>query len=522
MARARGGEVASSEEPRQQIRVDFPGLLRLLSTNLYSDPDMFIREVIQNSHDAILARRQTDKSFEGRIKITSDRATRSLKFSDNGCGMTRSEIVQHLSTIGASSKKSIPSARPQDPLIGQFGIGFMSALLVARRLAVETLSIEPGSEALRWSMVSENQYELTTGNRSEPGTELIIELASEHLRFADREVLEGAIRKYVDFLQFPIDVNGTGPVNALDAPWHRTYSNEVERQREFAAFVKSRFGHDSLEVIPIDFDAPYPARGVLSIPDLTTTYLRLGRHVDIYQARMFVKRGDQNLLPEWATFACGVIDSPSFTPTAARDAVIADQIYEGVGRALGRALIDALQFLATDEPLRFRRFAEAYPDTLKWLAVQFDELFEPTINILQFRVNITEGTAQREITLAQYCEAQPERDSRSRKVIYYITDEIDVGDFQRFFAAKSLLVIYAKGVSDYQLLQKFAERNAGSIALQGVDVSQLDPLLERLSESERLRYLDLEYRLQTLLRASFPEADIGGYKTFCVRSVLRE
>lgn len=201
------------------IRTDFHGLIELLAKNLYPQEDMFIRELVQNAHDAIVKRHAFEAAPAGRIDITADREARTVVFRDNGAGLTEAEITDYLATIGRSGTGELRQQLEQrdrdraQSLIGQFGIGILSAFVAAERLEVETFSVSDDQSGLRWSVSGGPQYELAPIPRQEVGTLVTLHIKPTFLRMTNPDTLREAVRRYADFLPFPIYINGVGPVN---------------------------------------------------------------------------------------------------------------------------------------------------------------------------------------------------------------------------------------------------------------------------------------------------------------------
>jgi molecular chaperone HtpG len=406
----------SSSKRTGDIKTDFQGLIQLLAKNLYPQQDMFIRELIQNAHDSIVKRQAMGNAPAGLIEILADRHSGTVVFRDNGAGMTESEIVDYLATIGRSGTGELRAQLQQrdrtraQSLIGQFGIGFLSAFTAAERLVVVTRSMTSGAAALRWETTGGPSYEITDSDKSDPGTDVTLHLKSDALGITNPDELRKSVQKYADSIPFPISVNGDGPVNTMQAPWHVGYATDAERRKAYKKWVEDRFPDFPLEVIPVDIEAPYPVKGVLYISDRNLPNVDTPGIVDIYQARMFIKEGDRNLLPSWAKFVRGVIDSPALTPTAARDAVQEDHAHSGIRAALGRLIIQTLQRIAHDEPARFRRLVEWHHYALKGMAVEFDDFFDAISETMIFEVNVPEAHGFKMVTIPEYCGLKPTAD----------------------------------------------------------------------------------------------------------------
>ena len=331
-----------------QMETNFSGLIQLLAKHLYSDPDVFIRELVQNSHDAIHRRRALEPNLSGRIDISVDSTARTITFIDNGIGMGADEIRQFLSVIGSSGTltalQDADTARAvASDLIGQFGIGFLSAFLVASRVDVRTLRHD-SRQSLRWRNDGSLTCHLFEDDLRQAGTQVVVYVSDEHLYALDSHRIESVIRKYCDFIPFPITLNGHGPINEMDVPFYRLHwENDALRKARYDEFVRRRYSDIALDVIPFDVPEPFTARGVLLISDRSLPDIDTGGVLEIFIRRMAIKSDDTNLLPRWAKFVRGVVDSSDLEPTAARDNYKLDHpSVAHISQHLGRAIVDRL------------------------------------------------------------------------------------------------------------------------------------------------------------------------------------
>ncbi|MGN6680438.1 MAG: ATP-binding protein, partial [Streptosporangiaceae bacterium] len=348
------------EERTFQIQLE--GLIQLLAQNLYAEPDVFLREMIQNAHDSILrraelAREQGRQAPPAHIQVVVDPDGREIQIRDNGCGLTDAEIDGYLSTIGKSGtgelRKHLAEADRGRAieLIGQFGIGLLSAFIVADRVSVVTKA--EGREALRWESDGGSNYTVQPAERGQTGTTVTLHVSQAHSRYLDRPKLESIIRTYADFIGMPVFVNDdTGPANAVTAPWHRSYDSPEDQREAYRDFWEHRFDAErSLHVFAVDevFDWPdvrAPGgqrsgriRGVLAITDRHVPEVNARGTVDVYINRMFIGAGNRDVLPPWAKFLQGVVECNELTPNAARDNVIRDEVLASAQQALGSLIV---------------------------------------------------------------------------------------------------------------------------------------------------------------------------------------
>ena len=479
---------------RHTVKIDLPGLIHLLAKSLYAESDVFIREMIQNAHDSIQRRvdQQVDQAPAGIIRITTDYAARTLTFTDNGCGLTEGEIHDYLATIGRSGtdefrKQLLDSGRHMDvSVIGRFGIGLLSAFVAAKRVVVETRSIVADSPSYRWISEGQSEYDLEPGTRTEPGTSVTLHIADDYLDALDEAQLDRAVKKYADFIPVGIYINDAKATsNTVNAPWHRSYLSEDERIAEYRSFADRRFPDIPLEIIPIDIQGPQRVQGILYISDQHLPDFASAGLVDIYQARMFITAGNRDLLPSWAKFVRGVIDSPDLFPTAARDAIQQDSASRGVREKLGQVIIKHLRGLAIRDPRKFERLIDLHAYHVKGMAVQIDKFFDAICDLVPFETN--RGL----MTVRRYLDKSPTIAGQRQRSIYYFSERGSATQFYMLCNAKELLAINAGDVFDEEFLQKYANRHA-NVRLHLISVADSDFLFEPIGADASRDFKALE------------------------------
>jgi len=352
------------DQPLEEFKMEtnFEGLIQLLAKSLYPEPDVFIRELIQNAHESIVRRQEVEPDFAGRIDIELDSSKRQIIFRDNGIGMDRQDIKDFLSVIGSTGTGTARQKLKEEGraaaynLIGQFGIGMLSAFVVAEKVVVRTLKLGE-KQAFAWHNKGSTDCILYADNRQEIGSEIIISVNSEYTFMLDEKRLREGIVKYCDFVQFPISLNKQGPVNAITAPWYREHwASKAEKEASYNQFLRRRYPDVPLDVIPVEINEPYQARGALYISDNRVADFNSTGVVDIFVRRMFIRAGDNTILPPWAKFIRGIIDSPDLQPTAARDNIQRNNpAFEFLQKRLGELIVERLAYLAKQEPNKFKQ-----------------------------------------------------------------------------------------------------------------------------------------------------------------------
>jgi len=470
------------DSQKHQFQIHLPGLLEVLAESLYSNDSVAVRELLQNAHDSCVRRlvESQDTKFRPRVDVSVDAQNQTLTIRDNGSGLTADEIQDYLSTIGRSYTRqlgedlAILSPEEAEKLIGQFGLGFLSAFLIASQITLTTRSFREGSDTLRWQSSGDAHYEVTTVERGAVGTSIELKLKTTALPLTSRDVLINTVRRYADFLSVPIYVEASRqPVNLMMPPWEaadteasiRDYiAEKFEVQNPLTILeLKDHFvniGHDSIKV---------PLSGFLFVPPGTIASIQEFGDLTIYIRRMFICDGPSELLPSWARFIRGVIDCPHLQPTASREQVQMNESFDLVKQALREQLAAGLKRIAQEQPAMWRLIVRAHRDVIIGWAVRDDEFFNDIADIVTFR------TSRGALTLPEYLKL-------TNGILYYSTREIGSLQDQILSEGSSRPVIDASIFAEPAFLMKYAEQKTG-VQARKIDDNP-DELFEPALEAE--------------------------------------
>jgi len=342
-----------------EFKVDIAGVIDIMGASLYSRPDTPVREMLQNAHDAIMRRRRTDLEFRGRIDVLQDPERLSIAFCDDGIGLTPEDAEEYLGTVGAGItgliKRSdeVPDSAgalgDRGDLIGQFGVGLLSAFMLADRLVVESRHHD-SPVGVCWEAGAGTEIELATTDREETGTRVTLFLKSEYHFLATKpEALEKAIREYADFLPIPIYLNRqTRRVNVIHAAW---FEPSQERDATELA-LQEYFDETPIEVIPIRVEKPASIAGALYVTPQRVPGFSDQAAVMVTVRRMVISRKIQGLVPAWATFLRGCLELHSCSPTTSREDLVRDENFERVRLTLEDLIFNHFQQLEQEDPAR--------------------------------------------------------------------------------------------------------------------------------------------------------------------------
>jgi molecular chaperone HtpG len=480
----------SEESTTYDFQAEVSQLLDLVIHNLYSDKEIFLRELVSNASDALdRARvmrlsRQDLRAADGEagVTVSVDEDAGTITVSDNGVGLTAEQAREHLGTIARSGTKAFAKALEEgveNNLIGQFGVGFYSALMVADRLEVDSLSIEPDAEPVLWSCEGAASYKVAVGARETPGTTITLHVREGDREFLSADRLREIIRKHSEYIGYPIHLDGV-QINEPRALWTRQPS-EVEDD-EYKAFYKhlSHDWSDPATWLHFHADAPLQFKAALFFPerrpfDLDWTDGK--RHLKLYARRVLIVEEARDLLPTYLRFVSGVVDSEDIQLNVSREMVQKTPLVEKIKQQLTSRTLRHLKSWAKQEEDAYDRFWREFGATLKEGMHSDRENHKRLLPLLRFNTT-RHSDGEGLISLERYVADMPE----DQEVIYYLTGP------DRATCARSphLEVLKEKGWEVLLLTDPVDEWMIGSLSeyegkkLQSVARGELD--LERDEE----------------------------------------
>jgi len=425
---------APSAAVEMPFQAEVQQVLSLVINSLYANQEVFLRELISNASDALdkarflaLTRKDTEQSGEPQITIKLDDQTNTLVIEDNGIGMTREEVVKNLGTIAKSGSLEFLKAHAeamkasQDSsmkLIGQFGVGFYAAFMVANRVDVETRSMLPGEEPVLWRSVGTGTFTVATGEREHAGTKITLHLKDEAKEYTKAWRIKEIIRKYSDFVHFPIVVNDE-VANRKAALWTLPKSQVTEEQHaEFFRHVTGGYeGETPLWHLHISIDAPVQFHALLYVPEKAPPdmFQRNRRAVRLYAKRVLIIEDCEKVAPIYFRFLRGVVDSEDLSLNVSREMLQEDKALKTIEQQVTKQVLKGLKELSESNPDTYGKLWNEYGKVIKE-GVSVDWKNKDAIaDLCRFEsMNTPEGKL---VSFKQYVDAMPE----AQKDIYYVT-----------------------------------------------------------------------------------------------------
>jgi molecular chaperone HtpG len=368
------------QKESHHFQAEIQQLLDIVIHSLYTDKEIFVRELISNAADACEKLRFNQSSGQPvyqsdiapGITVTTDDKAGTITITDTGCGMTHGELVENLGTIAHSGTKAFlkqlaEEKKPDVGLIGQFGVGFYSAFMVAKKVTVLSRSFAPDEQGWQWISAGGGGYELAPAADLPRGTKITLELKDDAKDFAQEPTVERIIQRYSSFVPFPIELN-TKRLNTVQAIWARN-KNEIkeEEYNEFYTFI----GHDHdkpLFRLHFSADAPLAIQSLLFVSGRNFETLGMGRidsEVNLYCRKVLIQAKAKGLFPEWLRFLKGVVDSEDLPLNISRETMQDTSLMQKLNKVLTSRFLKFLDKQSEKEADAYEKFYHEYQRFLK-------------------------------------------------------------------------------------------------------------------------------------------------------------
>jgi molecular chaperone HtpG len=468
------------------LEIHSENILPIIKKWLYSDKDVFVRELVSNSCDAIykvkVLRDQgtlatTDEEL--RIDISVDKEARMLTFRDTGIGMDAEEVQKYIAQIAFSSAEEFVSKytsnRESDQIIGHFGLGFYSAFMVADKVTVDTLSYKEGAAPVLWSCDGSREYEITEGTRTRRGTTITLFIGEDSNEYLEHETIKRILTHYCSFLPYPIFLQDER-INPTEPLWIKSPADCTKE--DYLAFYRALYPmeEEPLFWVHLNVDYPFHLKGILYFPKIRR-HMDLSKHsVKLYCNRVFVSDNCKDVIPEYLMMLRGVIDSPDIPLNVSRSYLQMDRTVRQLASHISKKVSDSLGTLYRTERDQYIAMWEDISLVVKLGALEDEKFYERVKDVVIWKTIAGEW-----MTVADYLEAHST--ATHNKVLY--TSETDhFSPVVDLYLQRNIPVICAGAAIDSYLIQ-FLERKLSPVSFQRID----SELPEQLIDKEREKVL---------------------------------
>lgn len=483
---------------KHQFQAEIQQLLNIVIHSLYTDKEIFIRELVSNAADACEKLRFTQASGQAvyqpetelKISVTTDKEAGTITITDSGIGMNHDEVVQNLGTIAHSGTKAFlkqmaEGQKPDLSLIGQFGVGFYSAFMVATEVTVYSRSWRADESGWKWVSQGEGSYEVEAAADLPRGTKIVLKLKEEAKLFSEEWEVEHIIKRYSSFVTFPIELNGKR-LNTVQAIWARSKSEiKEEEYNEFYRYI----GHDSEEPLyrlHFTADAPLAIQALLFVPKNNLEsggMTRLESEVNLHCRKVLIQAKAKGLFPEWLRFLRGVVDSEDLPLNISRESMQDSSLMQKLNKVLTTRFLKFLDEQANKEPEKYTTFYREFQRFLKEGVVTDFTHREALGKLLRFTSSATEG--DNFTSLAEYVT----RMGSEQKEIYFLLAAdraaAEASPYFEVFKSRKFEVLFLNDPWDEFVMDHLREFEGKTlVAAEKADLSLTDKPAGGLSDDE--------------------------------------
>jgi molecular chaperone HtpG len=495
------------------ITIHTENIFPIIKKSLYSDHQIFLRELISNAVDAIQKLKMVSRAGEysgdigePEIQISIDKNQKTLSITDNGIGMTADEVKKYINQVAFSSAEEFIHKYKnvsEQPIIGNFGLGFYSSFMVAKQVEIDTLSYKEGAQAVHWTCDGSPEFTLAESSRTTRGTTITLHLMEEELEYLESSRIKNLVNTYCDFMPVPIKLDGE-VLNRQKAPWRESPNNlSQEDYLEFYRYLYP-FQEEPLLWVHLNTDYPFIINGILYFPRLRPDVDVTKGQIKLFCNQVFVSDHCEEIIPQFLLPMRGVIDSSDIPLNVSRSALQTDRTVRKIGDYIAKKVGDRLKELYRDNR---EQYISAWKDlgTFMKFGVMNDEKFKKQIEeFIIFRTtakqpeqaasetpavqvqseqgdawqDVTSTTGEQEnlkyqyTTLKEYLERNKERHQNR---VFYCTDESAQAAYVELHKKQGLEVLFMDSFIDTHFIN-FLEREYTDVKFTRVD-SDLDQTL---------------------------------------------
>jgi molecular chaperone HtpG len=496
------------------IRVQTENIFPIIKKFLYSDHDIFIRELVSNAVDATQKLKTLSSLGEAKgdlgelgIDIQLDTDKKTITISDKGIGMTGEEVDKFLNQVAFSGAEEFLKkykGQNETNIIGHFGLGFYSAFMVSERVDVITKSYREGAQAVKWECDGSPEYSLEDIEKADRGTDIVLHINEESKEFLDAERIRAILRKFCRFLPIPIRFEGQ-QINNPNPAWTKKPS-ELTSQ-DYQDFYKELYpyGEAPLFWIHLNVDYPFNLTGILYFPRIKQSYEIQKDKIQLYSNQVFVTDEVGEIVPEFLMLLHGVIDSPDIPLNVSRSYLQGDPNVKKINNHITKKVADKLEEIFTKERKEFEEKWESLGLFVKYGMMTDDKFLEKA---LKFHI-MEDAKGGQFYTLEEYRTATEalQKNKEDQLVILYTTNPVQQDSYIRQAQAKGYIVVKLETIVDAAFISQM-ETKWEKVHFTRVDADIVDNLIDKAETSGSVLSSDEESVLKELFGRQIPELHV--------------
>ncbi len=513
----------SGASEKFQFKAEVKQLLDILVHSLYTSREIFLRELVSNSSDALdklrfESNRGTeivDKDLPLEIRINFDEKEKTITVKDTGIGMTKDELINNIGTIAKSGSaeflKTLQESKSDaNNIIGKFGVGFYSVFMVAKEVVIKSKSFKTDAPAIEWTSDGLGDFEIKElDEKIERGTTIVIYLKDDATEYASDWKLKNIINKHSNFINFPIFVKEE-KVNTVNAIWREPKSSVTQEQyEEFYKFL-TYDTESPLEVIHKSVDAPIQFNSLLFIPKKSDEYFWMNKDnygLDLYVRRVLIQHKNKDLLPEYLSFVKGIVDSEDLPLNISRETLQENAVFSKISQSVTNQVLSQLADIAKNDTAKYNEFWKEHGRVFKLSYMDFMNQ-EKIVELLRFNSSFNEKKEDLS-SIAEYAARMKDE----QKEIYYAfgtsREGLALDPHLEIFRDKGIEVLYLFDPIDEFVINAFRKykdfefksvENADAKKLEKFsNIKEKEKKFEKLAKDDKKQFSSLLSKMKSIL-----------------------
>ena len=505
-------------EKQGKIRISSQNMMPIIKKWLYSDKDIFLREIVANGVDAITKYKKLvemgevkpadDSAEEYRIDVRTDEAAKTLTIEDNGIGMTEEEVEKYITQIAFSGAEDFLQKYEKasgDGIIGHFGLGFYSAYMVASDVEIFTKSYK-GTPAVHWESDGNATYKIGEAEERGRGTKIVLHIADEEKEFLNEYTIRSLLRKYCSFMPYPVYLNAKGVKEGekdekgnekqADKPVNNTqplYLKDPKEctDEEYKAFYRDTFSdyNEPLFWIHLNMDYPFRLKGILYFPKVKEQVQLEKGQVKLYCNQVFIADNIKEVIPEFLMLLNGVIDCPDIPLNVSRSFLQNDRQVQKIAKHITKKVADKLTALCKDDRERYENCWKDIATFIKFGCLKDEDFYEKVKDIVIFK-NLEGKYVPVTDFFGEEISDEDAEKGKQAKAIYYVSDETQQAQYIRLFKDAGLDAIVCDTYIDPHFISFIEYKNPRKCRFVRID-ADVDAALKAEGEVKQDDYKDL-------------------------------
>ena len=510
------------------LSINSENIFPIIKKWLYSDHDIFVRELVSNACDAITKLKKLSMVGEFtpaedekyKVTVTVDSQLKTMTIEDNGIGMTFDEVKQYINQIAFSGAtqflEQYKDKTNEDQIIGHFGLGFYSAFMVADKVTIDTCSYKDGEAAVHWESEGGTEFEMSESDKTDRGTVITLYMNDDSYEFCNEYRVREVLNKYCSFMPIEIYLNNANeevkedvveaegeetentveepkPINEIHPLWTK-HPNDCTEE-EYKDFYRNVF-HDYKEPlfwIHLNMDYPFNLKGILFFPKINTEYDSIEGTIKLYNNQVFIADNIKEVIPEFLMLLKGVIDCPDLPLNVSRSALQNDGFVKKISEYISKKVADKLSGMCKVDRENYEKFWDDISPFIKFGCLK-DSKFEDKMKDYIIFKNL-EG---KYISLKEY-NSEVEGTKENKKTVYYVTNEQQQGQYINMFKENGMDALILTHNIDQSFITSLEQKDE-TIKFERIDADVTDSIKDEVAEGEEEAIKELEEGLAELFK----------------------